>query len=295
MVTSMLEKAIEIEGLLRIIRNGNPLPETYKLLNDKTESLAAQAATLSAETAKAAPAPEPAAMENPMVDFIMAPRAAVGMPSQVDFTGQAIRPLTPPLAPQPDDANEMSVTSSEMTEVDLALSEEDDIILTFDDIPETMTASEPSFEAPKEEEAVKEEVATKDDDIVMDETASNKEEEKQDDDFVMEETSLNETETPAETNNSEATENEEKPAAAPKRPGKLKSSFSLNDRFLYGRELFGGNMKAFDSTIEYIEGIDDFSLIEEYFYDELGWNREDANVAAFMEILRGAGYVVRGA
>ena len=67
---------------------------------------------------------------------------------------------------------------------------------------------------------------------------------------------------------------------------KLKSAFSLNDRFLYARELFNGNMKLFDSTLLFIEGMEDYSLVEDYFYSELEWNPENHNVANFMEILR---------
>lgn len=66
----------------------------------------------------------------------------------------------------------------------------------------------------------------------------------------------------------------------------LKKYFSLNDRYLYSRELFGGDMKMFDSTLKFLEGIKDFSDIEDYFYSELEWNPEDANVASFLEILR---------
>ena len=73
---------------------------------------------------------------------------------------------------------------------------------------------------------------------------------------------------------------------APKRTVKLKSAFSLNDRFLYARELFNGNMKIFDSTLDHIEGIGDLPSIEDYLYNELGWNAENTNVVSFMETLR---------
>ena len=41
MVTKLLERAIEIEGLLRVVRDGKPLPETFSLLNEKAIELAA--------------------------------------------------------------------------------------------------------------------------------------------------------------------------------------------------------------------------------------------------------------
>lgn len=71
-----------------------------------------------------------------------------------------------------------------------------------------------------------------------------------------------------------------------KRQTKLKSVFSLNDRFLYARELFDGNMKMFDSTLDFIEGIEEYSIIEDYFYNELEWDPENTAVISFMEILR---------
>ncbi len=45
----MLEKAIEIEGLLRIIRDGNPMPETYSMLSAKATVLAEDALLLEEE------------------------------------------------------------------------------------------------------------------------------------------------------------------------------------------------------------------------------------------------------
>lgn len=77
--------------------------------------------------------------------------------------------------------------------------------------------------------------------------------------------------------------------SAPLRPSgttDLKKYFSLNDRYLYSRELFGGDMKMFDSTLRFLEGVKDFSDIEDYFYSELEWDPEDPNVASFLDILR---------
>lgn len=65
----------------------------------------------------------------------------------------------------------------------------------------------------------------------------------------------------------------------------LKSSFSLNDRFLYARELFDGNMKMFDSTLKNLEGVSDFTAIEDYFYNELEWDRENEHVKSFMDTI----------
>lgn len=237
MVTRMLETAIEIEGLLRIIRDGEPSAETYALLNKKTSELTNGVAGLdkNVSTRNVEVADADFVMSAPEMDFVMTTPEARGSQSEVVFAEQ-------------DAAMTINATG------DLALDEEDDIILTFDDSadedPEPEAAvEEAEAENVEEPEKVKEE-----------EEKVNKEEENE--------------------------KEEEKAAVATKPKPRLKSAFSLNDRFLYARELFGGNMKDFDSTLETIEGIDDFSLIEEYFYNELGWDKENANVAAFMEIVR---------
>ena len=177
----MLESAIEIEGLLRIIRDGKPLPEVYQLLKDK-------AAKLSKDAERLKPVEETASFE-------------IG-----------------------EEPLQEETTSTEAND-------EDDIMLAFD----------------------VEEEDTKGPEIYM----------------------------------AEETESaEETPAKSFKRKTKLKSVFSLNDRFLYARELFDGNMKMFDSTLDFIEDIEEYSLIEDYFYSELEWDPENLHVATFMEILR---------
>lgn len=236
MVTSMLEKAIEIEGLLRIIRDGNPLPETYKLLNRKTAELAEETTGLDVKT-------ERIIVEAPEVDFVMTSPKSIQAQPEVVFAVQ-------------DEAASGSIPE------DLELDEEDDIILSFEDSGEEMRDSIIIKEeaTPTAEKTEEEDPDTNTADAVEADT------------FTL--AAMNEDEKTIPT------------TVVAKRQGKLKSAFSLNDRFLYARELFGGNMKAFDSALDKIEAIDDNPTIEEYFYNELGWDREDANVASFMEILR---------
>ncbi len=226
MVTSMLEKAIEIEGLLRIIRDGNPLPETYLLLNIKARQLAEQAETLNT---KVEDNDEKMQSTPPQVDFVMASSEETDSQPHVDFTFPEQIP-TGTLQEMPKgDAPTLSGERTEITEDDVDLTDEDDIILAFDEPSETSdTATDPEASAPQEQ---------------AEETAQ-------------------------------------------KRQVKIKSSFSLNDRFLYSRELFDGNMKMFDSTLDFIEGVDDFAVIEDYFYNELELDPENSHVTTFMEILR---------
>lgn len=174
MIKEILEKAIEIEGLIRIVRDGNPSPETYSLLIKKSEEIAALAKLLADETKK--------------------------------------------------------------DEDDKAAVEDDDIMLSFDD-----AKVEPEDDAYDKSEK----------EIIY---------------------------------NVKATQ--QLPATDKKELRNLRSAFSLNDRFLYSRELFDGDMKMFDSTLRQLEGIEDFSILEDYFYNELDWNPEDEYVKLFMETLK---------
>lgn len=241
MLTSMLEKAIEIEGLLRIIRDGDPLPETYKLLNIKTGQLAEAVNGLTLQK----DAPEPAALHT---DFVMAsPEPAA---TQQDVVVMDEEDRTPP--------------------VELDMEEDDDILLTFED------ADEPDETAPISIEVAADPVAV----------TSTSEASSPMADFPVEipvSSGFTESEAPEE-HAPEEKEAEETTAPKPKR--NLRAAFSLNDRFLYSRELFNGNMKLFDSTVDSIADIDDYSLVEDHFYKELNWDAENPNVAGFMEIMK---------
>lgn len=52
----------------------------------------------------------------------------------------------------------------------------------------------------------------------------------------------------------------------------LRPSFSLNDRFLYTRELFKGDASAFNAAIDKIVTFDTFKEAESYFMAQLGLN-----------------------
>lgn len=174
MIKEMLDKAIEIEGLIRIVRDGKPSPETYTLLIKKSEEIAALAKSLTEETDK------------------------------VEDKKTAI--------------------------------EDDDIMLSLDD---GKVESEDDMCDKSKAEII----------------------------FNTKET-------------------QQQPATEKKEVCNLRSAFSLNDRFLYSRELFDGDMKMFDSTLRQLEGIEDFSVVEDYFYNEMDWNPEDEYVKSFMETLR---------
>ncbi len=222
----MLEKTIEIEGLLRIIRDGNPLPETYTLIKRKVAELAKEAESLG----KAGTAGNDAKMQ---ADVVIATPAKEAEKSEVVFSDAP--------GEQPSD--------------ELDLTDEDDIILSFDD----------------------EEIADSRDQIT--ENGGQMTEEKGQ--MPEERDQIPEDRGPGK----DVKEGEK--SRTPRRETKLKSAFSLNDRFLYARELFGGDMKMFDSALDFIDGVDDYAIIEDYFYNEMDWNPENPTVGAFMEVLRG--------
>lgn len=214
----MLQTAIEIEGLIRIIRDGNPLPETYKLLQDKVAALSDYASNLNIQS-----------QPSPTVEIAFEGPADETEPDLEEEEGTEVGEQMPEVSEQRSEVGDQrSEDTEEETDEDTDEdTEEDEIMLSF----ETEDDDEISLQ-PKPIEPV------------------------------------------------------EQPKFGKKKESRLKAAFSLNDRFLYSRELFEGNMKSFDSTLDFIEGVDDFSVIEEYFYNELEWDPENRHVASFMEILR---------
>ncbi len=74
------------------------------------------------------------------------------------------------------------------------------------------------------------------------------------------------------------------PETAPASP--LKSRFSLNDRFRFSRELFGGDTRGFDRLVETLQEMPNFDEARHYLADTLGWDIESDDAAAeFVEII----------
>lgn len=61
--------------------------------------------------------------------------------------------------------------------------------------------------------------------------------------------------------------------------------FSLNDKFLYTRQLFDGSRAAFDDAMRRVAEMESEDEAEAYFIDTLGWDPEDVDVAGFMKII----------
>lgn len=72
----------------------------------------------------------------------------------------------------------------------------------------------------------------------------------------------------------------EETAAEPRHD--LKRLFSLNDRFRYARELFGGDRRKFDEALDEASRIADRNAVRGYFLDKFGWDAENESVAEFL-------------
>lgn len=66
----------------------------------------------------------------------------------------------------------------------------------------------------------------------------------------------------------------------------IRKAFSINDRFLFQRELFAGSASAMNTAIEHIEMMRSYGNAELYFYSQLHWDRENEVVQSFMSIVR---------
>lgn len=88
-------------------------------------------------------------------------------------------------------------------------------------------------------------------------------------------------------------EEPELPSAAPEEenvrdiPEKRGALFSVNDRFLFTREMFGGELKNFDAAINELVTLDSVDEAEEYLSSE--WNIDPENPVAirFLGIISG--------
>lgn len=66
----------------------------------------------------------------------------------------------------------------------------------------------------------------------------------------------------------------------------LKSAFSLNDTFRFRRELFGNSAAEMTGALHMVEAMHSFDEAEDYFYGDLGWDRESDDVKEFMAIIK---------
>ena len=65
----------------------------------------------------------------------------------------------------------------------------------------------------------------------------------------------------------------------------FRKAFSLNDRFRFRRELFGGNEEKMNKAISDLNDLSSYEESVTYLNKVLNWNIEDASVADFIKLL----------
>ncbi len=290
MVTKLIETAVEIEGLLRIVKDGKPSDELYSLLTEKTFRLADECDKLAAEYDRMKQVPTEAEESK------AAESASDEEAEAEEATAEAYQAL------EKEDATEGESMADE-SEVHEAPAEEqtpaEEEETQAEEETETVEEEQVEEETPEAEEETKEEETTTEAEENEEESAEDDEEyeaeqqsseaylqmdgfaedeDEYDDDILL---NLEEDEDAP-----EAVAEQPKPEHIQKPKPNLKAFFSLNDRFLYARELFDGDMKMFDATLRQLEGIEYFSDIEDYFFNELEWDPERRFVSQYIDTLR---------
>lgn len=62
--------------------------------------------------------------------------------------------------------------------------------------------------------------------------------------------------------------------------------FSINDRYLFKRELFGNSDVDFNNTLSLVASMEDYDEAEDYFLGELQWDQKKSEVNDFLEIIK---------
>ncbi len=66
----------------------------------------------------------------------------------------------------------------------------------------------------------------------------------------------------------------------------LRSAFSINDMFRFRRELFGNSAADMTDALNLVEAMGNYAEAEDYFYNDLGWDKDSEEVMEFMDIIK---------
>lgn len=72
----------------------------------------------------------------------------------------------------------------------------------------------------------------------------------------------------------------------PQNKSSISRLFTLNDRFLFTRELFGGSSEQYTQALSLIESMPSYDIVEDYFINDLGWDKENSEVKLFCDIVK---------
>ncbi len=65
----------------------------------------------------------------------------------------------------------------------------------------------------------------------------------------------------------------------------IRRNLTINDRFLFKRELFHGSDEDFNGTLDLLAAMHSLQEAEEYLYDDLAWDRNDPAVKEFQAFI----------
>ena len=92
-------------------------------------------------------------------------------------------------------------------------------------------------------------------------------------------------EEPNEESNEESKEESKEEIKVNTTPKDIYKVFTINDKFLYRRELFGNSDAQYREALELISRMDSFEEVQDYFLNDLGWNPEDENAKCFLDTI----------
>ncbi len=255
-IRKMIAEAYELEGLLLLADNrGADTPEyVFTAIGEKLDRLqmllGEREGDEGEETQKDACMVEndvaDAGSEEPVVDAPESEEPVVDAPESEE--------------PEPETEEDVAeVTAEQVADGEYDNEQEPMVELVLDDEPTAEPTAEPDAETPN----------------VADET-----EDVEAEDNIEEETEANE----KASDDSEPLRLDEKLQRS--RSKDLKSAFSLNDTFRFRRELFGNSAAEMTDALHMVEAMHSFDEAEDYFYGDLGWDRESDDVKEFMAIIK---------
>lgn len=268
-IQQMLAEAYELEGLLLLADNrGDDTPEyVYTAIGEKIDRLRSL-------TALAKPA-----------------KADDGDDEIIGVTGLGLFEAAQTAEPESFDGNDAdAVTSEDKLSHELDDAEPLSLILDTELEAETTKSEAETEPEPKPEaESEEEEVPIVDAEIAEAEPIEEVTEEAEHEDDPEEEPEVDTTD--EEEEELEGATDSDEPMRLDEmlqrsKSKDLKSAFSLNDTFRFRRELFSNSGAEMTDALHMVEAMHSFDEAEDYFYGDLGWDRESDDVKDFMAIIK---------
>lgn len=268
-IQQMLAEAYELEGLLLLADNrGDDTPEyVYTAIGEKIDRLRSL-------TALAKPA-----------------KADDGDDEIIGVTGLGLFEAAQTAEPESFDGNDAdAVTSEDKLSHELDDAEPLSLILDTElEAETTKSEAEPEPEPKLEAESEEEEVPIVDAEIAEAEPIEEVPEEAEHEDDPEEEPEVDTTD--EEEKELEGATDSDEPMRLDEmlqrsKSKDLKSAFSLNDTFRFRRELFSNSGAEMTDALHMVEAMHSFDEAEDYFYGDLGWDRESDDVKDFMAIIK---------